>query len=275
MICFPKAKVNFGINIVRRRPDGYHDIETLFYPIPLTDRLEINEASATTFVCDGLPVNGDGESNLVMRAFRLMQGEFSLPGAAIKLHKTIPMGAGLGGGSSDAAHTLLMLNEMYTIGLTKTQLCERAVRLGADCPFFIHSRPMLASGIGEILTPVDLNVSDYSLVLIKPDIHVSTADAYAGCRPAAWTAPLSEIVRQPVDSWRTALVNDFERTVFAKHPTLGTVKDVLYRHGATYAAMSGSGSTIYGLFASQPDRAQLDAAIAANLDETAFASYYI
>ncbi|MGM9805289.1 MAG: 4-(cytidine 5'-diphospho)-2-C-methyl-D-erythritol kinase [Candidatus Aphodosoma sp.] len=276
MVCYPKAKINLGINIVRCRADGYHDIETLFYPIGLSDRLEINEAQKTTSLeCDGLTIEGNTDSNLVMRAFRMMQDEFKLPEINIRLHKTIPMGAGLGGGSSDASSMLVMLNGMYALGLDSQQLCDRAVRLGADCPSFIHNRPMLASGIGDMLTPINVDIRRYRMVLVKPDIHISTTEAYAGCKPCAWTTPLSEIVSRPIETWRDTLVNDFERTVFAKHPKLGIIKDIMYNEGAVYAAMSGSGSTIYGLFANQPDSRSLDEKIKTNLNGIAHMSYYL
>lgn len=248
MLSFPNAKINIGINIVSKRPDGYHNIETLFYPIGLKDRLEINESRTTVLSISGLDIDSDMESNLVVRALRLMQAQYDVPEMKISIGKHIPMGAGLGGGSSDAAYMLLMINEMYGLGLSKEELARMAVKLGADCPFFIYNRPMLASGIGDVLTPSTIDLQGYRIVLVKPEIHVSTAEAYAGCTLARWNTPLPQTVQQPVESWHGVLVNDFEKQVFTKHPALAGIKRMLYDMGAVYASMSGSGSSIYGLF---------------------------
>ena len=252
MITFPNAKINLGINIVNKRVDGYHNIETLFYPIDLCDILEIEISDHTALTIVGREIEGDVEANLVMRALRHMQRSYAVPEMRITLDKQIPMGAGLGGGSADAAFTLKMVNDICHLQLTDEQLAEAAVTLGADCPFFIYNRPMLASGIGDTLTPSRVNLDGYHLALIKPDIHVATADAYRGCTPAPWATPLSDIVKTPISEWRHTLVNDFERQVFANHPTLLSIKNMLYDMGATYASMSGSGSSIYGLFTSTP-----------------------
>lgn len=275
MIDYPKAKINVGLNIVSKREDGYHDIETLFYPIDLTDRLEIREARETRLETTGLPIEGEAEQNLVMRALRMMQREYGLPEMEVHLEKRIPMGAGLGGGSSDAASVLRMVNEMYGLGLSTGELCGLAVRLGADCPFFVHSRPMSASGIGEVLTPTDIDLSGYDMVLVKPDIHVSTAEAYANCVPKPWEVPLAEVVKEK-GTWREELRNDFEVSVFAKYPILAGIKDALYGCGAWYAAMSGSGSTIYGLFdAGVMKRVEIEAEMRRITGDTGVVAYFL
>ena len=250
MITFPNAKINLGLNIVARRADGYHDLETVFYPVPLTDALEIVTADGDEphLYCYGRPVDCAPEKNLVMRAYRLIQEEFDVPAVDIHLYKRIPDGAGLGGGSSDAAHTLTMLNEMFHLGLPQQSLAERAARLGADCPFFVYNRPMLAQGIGDELSPVDVSLKGRTLVLVKPPVSVSTAEAYAQVTPAAPATPVSTIITWPVELWDGQLVNDFEPSVFARHPDLWRIKLLLLEAGADYAAMSGSGSAIFGIF---------------------------
>ncbi|MBO4870907.1 MAG: 4-(cytidine 5'-diphospho)-2-C-methyl-D-erythritol kinase [Muribaculaceae bacterium] len=250
MITFPNAKINLGLNIVQRRDDGYHNIETVFYPIPLTDVLEIvpSASGETSLTCYGRPVDCPVEKNLVMKAFRLMEREYGVPPVEIHLYKHIPDGAGLGGGSSDASHTLLMLNEMNNLGLTRERLAELASTLGADCPFFIYNRPMMATGIGDVFTPVDLNLNGYTLALIKPDVSVPTAQAYARVQPAQPTTHVDEIITWPIDMWDGQLNNDFEPSVFAAHPQLWGIKLRLLEAGAVYAAMSGSGSAMFGIF---------------------------
>ena len=250
MITFPNAKINLGLNIVERRPDGYHNIETLFYPIPLTDALEIVPSSTgqTTLTCYGRKVDCPTEKNLVMKAYRLLQRDYNIPPADIHLYKHIPDGAGMGGGSSDASHTLLMLNEMNHLGLSLEKLAQLAATLGADCPFFIYNRPMLATGIGNVFTPVDLSLKGHTLVIVKPDVSVPTAQAYAHVQPATPTTHVAEITRWPIEMWDGQLINDFEPSVFAAHPELWNIKLQLLDAGAQYAAMSGSGSAMFGIF---------------------------
>ena len=262
MITFPNAKINLGLNIVARRHDGYHDISTLFYPVDIKDALEIVPAKgdATTLSLSGNAVDCPVEKNLVMKAFRLMQSMFDLPEVDIHLHKAIPDGAGLGGGSADASATLLMLNAMYSLGLADERLAELAASLGADCPFFIYNRPMLASGIGDVFSPVSIDLSSKWLVLVKPDVYVSTKEAYAGVVPAQPAVPIADIVMRDVPLWRGVLLNDFERSVFARFGQLAQIKEQLYGLGAEYASMSGSGSSMFGIFDS------------ANMAESAFRS---
>ncbi len=248
MITFPNAKINIGLNITEKRPDGYHNLETIFYPIELCDALEFVKEKETKFNCSGLEIEGEYNNNLIIKAYRLLKEEFNLPSIEIHLHKAIPMGAGLGGGSSDAAFMLKMLNDNFQLGLSSQELQQKATKLGADCAFFIENKPTLAKGIGNIFEPTTLNLAGYHIVLVKPNVHVSTAEAYEGCKPQHWTTPLKEAIKQPIAEWKNYIFNDFEKTVFVAHPELANIKEMLYNKGAIYAAMSGSGSTIYGIF---------------------------
>lgn len=248
MIVYPNAKINLGLNVVARRPDGYHDIETVFYPIPLQDALEVHAAERFSFRQAGTLLDCPAGDNLVIRALRMLEAEFTIPELDIYLYKHIPSGAGLGGGSSDAAFMALLLNEEYHLGLTDEDLERRLATLGADCPFFVRNRPVFATGIGNVFTPIEMSLEGWTLVVVKPDVTVSTRDAYAGVTPKRPDVPLSEAVLRPVEEWRTLMHNDFEDSVFVRHPEIAAVKDRLYDLGATYAAMSGSGSALYGLF---------------------------
>lgn len=255
MLTFPNAKINLGLNITEKRPDGYHNLETVFYPIPLEDALEIVPAppAATAHPCTlhiyGQALGGDPDDNLVVKAYRLLAASHPLPPVDVHLLKHIPSGAGLGGGSSDAAFMLKLLNRYYAIGLTDDQLEDYATRLGADCAFFVRNRPVFAQGIGNIFSPISLTLSGYGLCLVKPDIFVSTRDAFAHVRPHRPDMSPRDIVLLPVEEWRGRLVNDFEASVFPQFPRIAWIKDELYRRGAVYASMSGSGSSVFGLFA--------------------------
>ena len=253
MITFPNAKINLGLNVVNRRSDGYHNLETVFYPINLCDALEFVPAVKTSLNVAGLPVAGDIEQNLVVRAFRLLQRDFQLPELEIALLKNIPMGAGLGGGSADAAFMLKLLNEHFRLNLSAEQLETYAAKLGADCPFFIRNKPIFAAGIGNDFTALEVSLKGYYLVLVKPDVHVSTAEAYAHVACQRWNVPLMEVMAMPLEKWREYLFNDFEISVFEAHPELAAIKQQLYDAGAVYAAMSGSGSTLYGIFNTKPE----------------------
>lgn len=248
MKTYPCAKINLGLNIVSRRDDGYHNLQTIFYPIPIHDEITILPAPATTFKVDNsLLQQEDAEHNLVMRAYRLLQRHYQLPPVAITLSKHIPMQAGMGGGSSDAAYTLTLLNSLFQLQLAPQQLVAFAATLGADCPFFIQSQPAYAEGIGEQLTPVSVDLSPYHLVIVKPPVAVSTRDAFALITPQQPPKSCRDIVGQPVTTWRHELTNDFERSIFTLHPQLAHIKDTLYRQGALYAAMSGSGSALFAI----------------------------
>ena len=248
MITFPNAKINIGLNITEKRKDGYHNLETIFYPIDLCDALEFVVDDTTKFACSGLEIEGNPDNNLFIKAYNLLKEEFNLPCLNIHLLKTIPMGAGLGGGSADAAFMLKMLNDEFSLGLSSEDLQMRAAKVGADCAFFIENKPTLAKGIGNIFEPTYVDLSGYHIVLVKPNVHISTAEAYGGCKPQRWTTPLEEAIKQPITEWKDCIFNDFEKTVFIAHPELAEIKAMLYKKGAIYAAMSGSGSTIYGIF---------------------------
>ncbi len=242
--------------MVARRPDGYHDLQTVFYPIPLCDALEIQEMDQhfpSEVDCDlkvtGIKVEGDEQQNLVVRAYRLLKQEFpDLPRLHVHLQKGIPTQAGMGGGSSDASAMLVLLNRHFCLGLTEEELVDRAAKLGADCPFFILNTPAYAEGIGERLKRIDLRLDGWYLAVVRPDIPVSTREAFALIHPKAAEKNCMETVQLPVAQWRHYLVNDFEYSVFAQHPAIGQIKEQLYDLGAVYAAMSGSGSAVFGLF---------------------------
>ena len=255
MLTRPIAKINLGLNVVEKRPDGYHNLETVFYPVQIEDALEVypmDPEFPSKYDCDlkvtNITIDGDEQRNLVVRAYNLLKADFpTLPRIHAHLYKGIPTQAGMGGGSSDCGFMITLLNDMFKLGLTQQQMIDYAARLGADCAFFIFNRPCYAEGIGEKLQPIDLDLKGWYLSLVRPDIPVSTREAFALIKPHHPEVNCREVVKQPVESWRDALVNDFESSVFAVHPELGAVKDRLYDLGATYAAMSGSGSTLFAL----------------------------
>lgn len=253
MILFPHAKINLGLDITGKRPDGYHTLETVMIPTDWEDLLELTQAEETRLVCTGRKVDCPPEKNLVMKAFRLMESETGgLPPTLIHLHKNIPDGAGLGGGSADAAFTLRGLNDLYCLGIPTERLAALAGMLGSDCPFFIYDRPMLCTGTGTELQPFELQsgiLENHTLSIIKPPFGISTKDAYAGVRPyTGHRKPLTERLALPLDRWQSALGNDFERPVIIARPQIGEIKARLSVLGAVYAQMSGSGSAVFGLF---------------------------
>ena len=251
MLFFPNCKINLGLRILRRRPDGYHDLETIFYPLPLKDSLECIriDASSPVFSGYGLPIPGDPDNNLCLKAWRLLKADFpTLPAVHLHLLKNIPIGAGLGGGSADGAWTLRGLNTQFHLGLSQDQLLQYAAQLGSDCPFFILNTPCLGGGRGEQLQPITLDLSRYTFVLVDPGIHISTAQAFSLCTPAENPVPLKTIISQPIETWPDTLHNDFESPVFQLHPELRTIKDTLYAQGASYASLTGSGSSFFGIF---------------------------
>lgn len=253
MITFPNAKINLGLNIVEKRPDGYHNLETIFYPINLQDALEVtrreNNDKEYTLHISGSPLEGEPEDNLVVKAYKLLKKDYpGLLPVDIHMYKHIPAGAGLGGGSSDAACMIKLLNDKFSLGLSTERMEEYAVKLGADCAFFIRNKPVFATGIGNLFEPVELSLKGYHIILIKPDIFVSTRDAFAEIKPVRPAVSLKEIVKQPMETWKNSMKNDFEDSVFKKFPEIVAIKDELYDLGAVYAAMSGSGSSVYGIF---------------------------
>nr|WP_297012512.1 4-(cytidine 5'-diphospho)-2-C-methyl-D-erythritol kinase [Prevotella sp.] len=262
MITFPCAKINLGLNIVSKRPDGYHNLETVFYPIPLTDALEIkymDEKFPSESPCDlkitGNDVDCNEEDNLVIKAYQLLAADFQLPRVHAHLVKRIPTQAGLGGGSSDAAYMIRLLDERFRLNIGIPEMERYAAKLGADCAFFITADPSYAEGIGDVLMPVDVpgaGLGGYYLAVVKPSVAVSTRDAYAAIVPKTPSKCCRDIVRQPIETWKDELVNDFEAPIFAMHPELAAIKQSLYDAGAVYAAMSGSGSALFGIFREQP-----------------------
>lgn len=248
MVSFPHCKINLGLHVVAKRTDGFHDIETCFYPVPRTDMLEVIRSSEFSAHYSGIAVPGRAEDNLCIRAYQLLKKDFDLSPVKIHLHKIIPMGAGLGGGSADAAFTLRALNLLFDLNLGAERLRNYAAQLGSDCAFFLEDKPKIGTGRGEILSRVLLDLAGWFLVLIKPDVHVSTAEAYAGIAPAKPEISTQDTLQLPVKQWKDKLVNDFEKTIFKKHPQIQSVKEKLYSRGATYASMSGSGASVFGLF---------------------------
>ena len=253
MITFPNAKINLGLNIIEKRPDGYHNLETIFYPINLQDALEVtrreNNDKEYTLHISGSPLEGEPEDNLVVKAYKLLKKDYpGLLPVDIHMYKHIPAGAGLGGGSSDAACMIKLLNDKFSLGLSTERMEEYAVKLGADCAFFIRNKPVFATGIGNLFEPVELSLKGYHIILIKPDIFVSTRNAFAEIKPVRPAVSLKEIVKQPIETWKSSMKNDFEDSVFKKFPEIAAIKDELYDLGAVYAAMSGSGSSVYGIF---------------------------
>lgn len=258
MLVFPHAKINLGLQVLGKRADGYHDIRSVLFPIPLHDALEAVTDPAlpdgeVRFTRTGLAVPGKPDEDLCMKAVEALRRESMLPGLHVHLHKVIPMGAGLGGGSSDGTHTLLLLNKLLDLGLSADTLHALAAGLGSDCPFFLENAPQLAEGRGERLQSIPIGLTGYWLVLVAPGIHVPTAEVYRNMRLRTEHKDLRKVLALPVDQWQGHLVNDMEEYAFAKHPEIGAIKEKLLAHGAVYAAMSGSGSSVFGLFKEKPD----------------------
>jgi len=248
MICFPNAKINLGLHITGKRSDGYHTIETIFHPIPLTDALEAVKSKKTSFRMSGLKLDSLPDENLVMKAHRLMSEKYNLPPLDIYLKKAIPSGAGLGGGSADAAFALKLINELCECNISEEKLEDIASSIGADCPFFIQNKPVIATGTGNIFKSSDISLKGYIIYVVKPPVAVSTKEAYSNIKPQKPVFSLEKLSSIPVNEWRYVLKNDFEPNVFRKYPVIGKIKDKLYSMGAEYAAMSGSGSSVFGLF---------------------------
>lgn len=249
MVTFPNCKINLGLNILQKREDGYHNIETVFFPIPFTDILEIiSSENKTELINTGIPV-AESENNLCLKAFHLLKKDFpELSETKIHLHKVIPIGAGLGGGSADAVFTLLLLNEKYNLNISEQKLFVYALLLGSDCPFFLSNKPCIATGRGEKLEEINLSLSGYKILLINPGIHVNTKELFQQITPAIPSKRIKEIIEQPIEKWKDNLVNDFEKIVFLKHPEIKKIKEKLYDHHAVYASMTGTGSTMFGIF---------------------------
>jgi len=258
MITFPNAKINIGLNIISRRSDGYHNIETIFYPIAIQDALEVVEADELSFTSSGITIPGNSDDNLCLKAYRLISQDVRLPLVHIHLHKHIPIGAGLGGGSADAAFLIKLLNEKFTLGLSIEQMETYAKQLGADCAFFIKNEPTFAFEKGDVFKDVKLDLTPYFKVLIMPPVQVSTNEAYQNIKAQASNHSLEDLIKLPVEQWKGLVKNDFEVSVFKKYPAIKKIKEALYESGALYASMSGSGASVYGIFNSKVDLPELE-----------------
>lgn len=258
MLAFPNAKINLGLNITEKRSDGFHNIETVFYPVQWCDALEVLKLEVggrrleekINFNSSGLGIEGDGKNNLCVKAFELLDKDFDLPPVKMHLHKVIPTGAGLGGGSSDAAFTLKLLDEVFDLKLDNNVLKDYALQLGSDCSFFVENVPVVAYGRGELMEKINLSLKEYFILIVKPAVHISTADAYSLVKPKPPAKSLKEIIQLPVEEWKATLTNDFEESVIKQFPVIAEIKDNMYAQGAIYASMSGSGSAVYGIFKS-------------------------
>ncbi len=260
MVLFPNSKINLGLNIIRKRNDGFHDIETIFYPLEIQDALEVIQTDKSNentqhsifniqFSTSGLTVEGKSENNLCIKAYQLLKKDFpQLPAIKMHLHKTIPPGAGLGGGSSDGAFALKLLNQKFNLGLSAEKLIDYALQLGSDCPFFIINKPCFATGRGEFLETIELNLTAYKFIIVNPGIHIDTAEAFSMINPVYTSKSIKKIIQQRIETWKKELKNDFEESVFKKYPEIKKIKNDLNNAGAIYTSMTGSGSTIYGIF---------------------------
>jgi 4-diphosphocytidyl-2-C-methyl-D-erythritol kinase len=256
MVSFPNAKINIGLNILNKRADGFHNIETIFYPVGLTDIMEIIEQppeiqTNQIFSGTGIHIAADDQNNLCVKSYYLLRSDFKIPPVFIHLHKIIPVGSGLGGGSADAAFMIRMINQYFKLNLSREQMIRYAAQLGSDCSFFMINQPVFASGKGEQMQQISLNLKGLYLVMINPDIQISTAEAYRDCKPSVPEKSLKELIALPIHQWKANIQNDFEKQIFFRYPQLEQIKNKLYDSGAVYASMSGSGSTIYGIFEAQ------------------------
>ncbi len=252
MIVFPNAKINIGLNVVSRRADGYHNLETIFYPVKLADALEFAESDKTELTTSGISIAGNPNDNLILKAYCLLKNDFDLPELKFHLHKVVPFGAGLGGGSSDAAFTLTSLNTFFNLNISIEELKKYAAKIGADCSFFIDNKPAFAEGIGNQLSPVKINLSSYKILIVKPSVSVSTPEAYRNVVPAKPEFSLKEIEQIPLEDWKNLVKNDFEKSILPRFPEIEELKEGLYKMGALYASMSGSGSAVFGIFRHLP-----------------------
>jgi 4-diphosphocytidyl-2-C-methyl-D-erythritol kinase len=258
MLAFANAKINLGLNVTEKRPDGYHNLETVFYPVKVYDVIEITDDEVTSCEIKGIDIPGDAADNICLKAYQLLAKDFVLPPQKITLLKNIPVGAGVGGGSADAAFLIKLLNDKFTLGLAMEQMEEYARVLGADCAFFIENKPVFANGRGDQFTSLAVDLSAYFMVLVKPPLHVSTADAFAGLTPAQPVTDLKSILGMPIQKWKALMKNDFEGPIFFKYPEIRLIKEQLYHAGATFALMSGSGSSVFAIFEQQVTLPELE-----------------
>jgi 4-diphosphocytidyl-2-C-methyl-D-erythritol kinase len=253
LILFPNCKINLGLNILSKREDGFHDIATVFYPVHITDALEIIHAPSNSqsinFTSSGIVVDGNIDDNICIKAYYLLQKDFpQIPAITMHLHKSIPLGAGLGGGSADGAFTLKLLNDKFKLNLSNEQLIKYALQLGSDCPFFIINKPCFATNRGELLKEIKIDLPNYQILIVNPGIHINTGWAFSEITPALPKHSIEAIIQQPIITWKSDLLNDFEIPVFEKYPAIKSIKEQLYKNGAIYASMSGSGSSVFGIF---------------------------
>ena len=248
MLAFPSCKINIGLRIIEKRPDGFHNLQSCFYPVAWGDILEVIPSREFRFSSSGLSIPGNSQGNLCVRAYELLKADFKLPPVQIHLHKIVPIGAGLGGGSADAAFTLKLVNEQFELALDSESLEDYARQLGSDCAFFVQNRPLYCLEKGDVFSSVQVDLTGYYILLVYPNLAISTAEAYAGVRPRVPGVSLFEQLQMPIDAWRENIHNDFENSLFPTHPVLPQIKQQLYDAGAVYASMSGSGSTVYGIF---------------------------
>lgn len=261
MVIFPNAKINIGLNIIDKRSDGYHNIESIFYPVKYCDALDIvenkNAKKDITYSNSGLVIDCKEEDNLCIKAYKLLKSDFNIPPIKLHLHKVIPFGAGLGGGSSDATNTLVILNNIFNLNLTEEQLLNYSLKIGSDCPFFVNNKPMFVEGRGDILSSIELDLSDYKLVLLNPGVHISTKEAYSNVLLRNPKESIKDIIKYPIIEWKSKLKNDFEGAFLWKYPLMNKLKEDLYSAGALYVSMTGSGSVIYGILPKN-NKIQLD-----------------
>lgn len=250
MIVFPNAKINIGLNIVSKRADGYHNLETIFYPLMIKDVLEVVEAKELSFTSSGLEIPGESQSNICLKAYELLSRDLQLPPVHIHLHKNIPIGAGLGGGSADASFFIKLMNDKFLLNLKLEQMKHYASQLGADCAFFIQNQPVFATGTGDEFEKIQLDLSKYFLVLVMPDLHVATSEAFKDIVPKPAVKSLKDLIKGDIFSWKPSIINDFEPGIIKRYPEIGYIKDSLYQSGAIYASMSGSGASVFGIFES-------------------------
>lgn len=253
MISFPNAKINIGLAITKKREDGYHNIASCFYPIGWTDILEIIPSDTLSFTSSGINIPGEESGNLCLKAYHLLKEKYDISPVKIHLHKVIPIGAGLGGGSADGAYTLVMLNDLFDLNLRIDELEEIALKLGSDCPFFITNKPMWVTGRGEVFNSLDLSLKGKWILMVNPNIHISTQEAYFGIVPMELEEDLKKIIESDFQNWNKKVTNDFEQGIFKKYPQIKELKEKLYLEGASYASMTGSGSTLFGVFDSKPN----------------------
>lgn len=258
MIVFPNAKINIGLNIVSKRVDGYHDLETIFYPVMIKDALEVVEARKLSFTSSGIQIPGELKSNICLKAYELLSRDIKLPPVHIHLHKNIPIGAGLGGGSADASFFIKLVNEKFMLNLDAEQMEHYASQLGADCAFFIKNQPVFASGRGDEFDPIQLDISKYFLVVVMPNLHVETSMAFKDIVPKPASKNLKELIKNDISTWKSFVKNDFEPGIIKQYPEIGQIKDALYQAGALYASMSGSGASVYSIFESPVKLAELE-----------------